>query len=138
MDYTDFLSKRLWLSPGLRSYHTDRSAGYNENNSGIGMEYDLTKNQKLAMGQFLNSLGKESQYAGMAFLGQPFDSIPELRLGGLMGLLSGYPEMRGGAFFPAAAPMLSYEKGPVGFNVIALPKVGNVSPVVAGQMKVRF
>jgi hypothetical protein len=55
-----------------------------------------------------------------------------------LGLINGYPEMRGGGFFPMAAPMLTYEGKNFGLNVLGLPKVGNVSPVVAAQMKMRF
>jgi hypothetical protein len=131
--------KRLWLSPaGLRSYHTDRSAGYNEDNRGFGAEYDVSPIVKLATGAFRNSIDKTSDYLGAALLGTPFSSLPELRAGTLLGAINGYPDMRHGSWFPMAIPMLSYEGKNFGTNVMALPKIGDISPVIAAQMKFRF
>jgi len=134
-----FDPSKLWLSPsGLQSYHTDRAAGYNENNTGLGAEYDISPRAKIAAGLFRNSVDRESRYLGMALLGRPLDSIEGLRAGLMAGAINGYPDMRGGGFFPMLAPMMSYEGKNVGLNVMGLPKVGNISPVVAAQMKVRF
>lgn len=130
---------RVWFSPaGLQSYHTDRNANYNEQNTGLGAEYDISPHWKLAGGQFDNSVNHQSKYGGAALLGRPIDSIDGLRAGLLMGLINGYPEMKHGGLFPMVSPMLSYEGKNVGVNVIGMPKVGNISPVVAAQMKVRF
>lgn len=133
-----FDPSKLWLSPGLSSYHADRGPKYNENNSGLGAEYDLSPRAKVAAGMFRNSVDRDSRYLGMALLGQPLDSVEGLRAGLLAGGINGYPAMRQGGFFPMIAPMLSYEGKNVGLNVLGLPKVGNISPVVAAQMKVRF
>lgn len=134
----DYFS-RLWLSPvGLRSYHSDRDANFNESNQGFGAEYDLSPRAKVAAGMFRNSVRNESRYLGAALLGTPLDSVPGLRAGALLGAIDGYPDMRHGKMFPMVAPMLSYEGKNTGINVLGLPKVGNVSPVVAAQMKVRF
>lgn len=130
---------RLWVSPtGLRSYHSERDKNFNEQNRGIGAEYDLSRNVKLAAGQFDNSLSRQSQYAGAALLGRPFSSLEGLRMGALAGLINGYPEMRKGGLFPMVAPILAYEGDNFGLNILGLPKVGNVSPVIAAQMKFRF
>jgi hypothetical protein len=135
-DLQDILN-RTWISPaGIQSYHSDRGANYNEDNRGLGLEYDVGPHSKLAAGHFLNSVNKDSQYLGAALLARILQS--PVRVGGLLGLINGYPEMRGGGFFPMAAPMLTYEGKNFGLNVLGLPKVGNVSPVVAAQMKVRF
>jgi hypothetical protein len=130
---------KVWFSPaGLQSYHTDRSANYNEQNTGLGAEYDISPHWKLAGGQFDNSVNHQSQYGGAALLGRPLNSMNELRAGALMGLINGYPEMKKGGLFPMLAPMLAYEGKNFGMNVMGLPKVGNISPVVAAQMKFRF
>jgi hypothetical protein len=122
----------------LRSYHLDRSAGFNENNRGFGAEYDVNPNTKIAGGHFQNSVNHDSRYLGAALMGQPFDSVPGLKMGGLLGLIDGYPLVNKGGVFPMAAPMASYEGKNFGVNVLALPKVGNISPVVAAMLKARF
>ncbi len=134
----DFDISKLWLSPGLQSYHTDRAAHYNENNRGFGAEYNLSSAAKIAAGMFRNSLDKDSRYAGLALLGQPVSSIAGLRAGALLGGITGYPDMNRGRLAPLIAPMLTYEGNNLGLNLTALPKIGPVSPVVAAQMKVRF
>ena len=129
----------LWLSPaGLRSYHSDRGANFNESNTGLGAEYDLSPNAKLVVGRFENSVRHESNYFGAALLGHLLDAFPELKAGVMLGTINGYPDMRHGGMFPMAAPMLTYEGKNFGLNFLGLPKVGNVSPVVAAQMKMRF
>lgn len=133
------IPSHLWLSPaGLRSYHSDRGSNYNEDNRGFGAEYDLSPNMKLAAGMFQNSIRHDSNYLGAALLGHLLDAFPELKAGVLLGAINGYPEMRHGGMFPMAAPMLTYEGKNFGLNFLGLPKVGNVSPVVAAQMKLRF
>ncbi len=59
-------------------------------------------------------------------------------MGLLLGAINGYPDMNHGKLFPMAAPMITYEGKNFGLNFLGLPKVGNVSPVVAAEMKMRF
>jgi hypothetical protein len=129
---------RLWFSPGLRSYHLDRSKHFNENNLGLGLEYDLAPGRKLIAGEFRNSVDRPSRYFGSAFTGQPINWLPDMRIGALLGGISGYPQMRGGGFFPMVAPVMTWERGPIGLDVIAMPRVGNISPVLAAMLKARF
>ena len=131
----DFDISKLWLSPGLSSYHTDRAAKFNEDNRGFGAEYDLADKAKLFAGMFRNSVNKDSRYAGVS-LSTPL--LENLRAGLLLGAIDGYPDVHHGHIFPLAAPMLSYEGKHAGLNLLALPKVGPVSPVIAAQMKFRF
>src|SRR5258706_7255247 len=119
------IPSRLWLSPaGLRSYHSDRGANFNEDNQGYGAEYDLSPNMKLAAGMFQNSVRHQSDYLGAALLGHLMDSMPELRAGVLLGAINGYPDMRHGAMFPMAAPMLTYEGKNFGLTFLGLPQIG--------------
>jgi hypothetical protein len=129
---------KLWFNAGLRSYHTDRNIPFNEKNRGFGVEYDATRNTKIAAGHFLNSVNHDSKYAGVAFLGRPVDSLDEFRVGAIMGVINGYPEANNGKIFPMLAPMISYEGKNIGVNILGLPKIGDISPVVAAMMKVRF
>lgn len=132
----DFDLSKLWISPtGLSSYHSDRAAKYNEDNHGFGAEYDLADKAKLFAGVFRNSVNKDSKYAGVS-LSAPL--LKDLRAGLLLGAINGYPDMNHGKLFPMVAPMLSYEGKHAGLNVLGLPKVGNISPVIAAQMKLRF
>lgn len=132
----DFDLSKLWISPtGLSSYHSDRAAKYNEDNRGFGAEYDLADKAKLFAGMFRNSVNKDSKYAGVS-LSTPL--LKDLRAGLLLGAINGYPEARHGGFIPMAAPMLSYEGKNAGINILGLPKVGSISPVIAAQMKLRF
>lgn len=120
----------VWLSVMTRSYHADRSAGYNERNWGVGIEYGFASDWRVVAGTYENSVFRRSNYAGVHWA--PFQWF-----GGIAGAVSGYPgyEYRWG---PMVAPVLSWERGRAGVNVIALPNFGEVSAVVTLQINGKF
>lgn len=112
----------LWLSPGIWSHHFDRSAGYREDNWGIGVQADLAHDISLMGGNFINSDRTRSHYAGAMWL--PLE-LGFARLGLYGGAFDGYPHMRDGDWFLAAMPVASLRYGPVGVNLTLVPNYGN-------------
>lgn len=134
---TDF-SKKMWVSPGFVSYHFDRNAGLNETNYGIGIEYSISPSQSLVAGSFKNSERNQSTYFGGAI--QPWH-IGNFKLGAVVGVINGYSGTAG-RFTPMAAPVLSYEQGNMGINVLLIPNIpindAKVHGAVAFQFKFAF
>ena len=124
----------LWLSITTRSYHADRDAHFNERNWGIGVEYGLAPEWRAIAGTFENSVFRRSNYAGVHWTPWQFG---DWRLGGIAGLVNGYPGYQY-KYGPILAPVLSWERGRIGVNLIGLPPFGEVAAVVALQVKVRF
>lgn len=127
-------SPQLWLNVGGFSRHFHRSAGYNENNLGLGIEYRTSPELSFMAGSYYNSVRKNTAYAAVNW--QPW-SMGAFKLGAAVGVMNGYPAMnRGGTFF-AALPMASYEGRRFGLNVGLIPPVKNVDSAVIVQFKVR-
>lgn len=103
------------------SWHATSHGGdtaFNEVNPGLGYEHVLNENHTLALGFYLNSSNRETDY--LLDLWQPLQWTPDfgkLKFGLAMGLASGYD---GNFFMPVALPMLSYENRVWGLNLIAL------------------
>lgn len=108
-----------WLiSPGGVSYHQDRSANYRERNPGMILEV-REGNHSILGGQFKNSFNGDShllvyRYRAVERAG--------FGLGGAAGFVDGYPA-GGGDPRPVAAPVASYQHGPISFLVLAIPPV---------------
>ena len=124
----------LWISATTRSYHADREAGFNERNWGIGAEYELAPEWRAIGGTYKNSVFRRSNYVGLHWTPLRFGNW---RLGAIGGAVSGYPGYNYG-WGPLAAPVLSWESGRFGANLIALPKIEEIAAVVALQIKVKF
>lgn len=102
-----------WVSVMGASYHTDRAAGYNETNPGIGIEQG-DANLRAVLGYYRNSLSRDTFYLGL--------SHTPIRIGGIgigytAGLASGYPNQA--PLFVGA--LVSYERSGYGVNLIAAP-----------------
>lgn len=126
----------VWLSPGFLSHHFDRSAGFREDNIGIGVEVDLPRRQAMVQaGSFINSDRLRSHYAGGAW--SPI-ALGPLRLGVYAGAFDGYRLMRNGGWFLAALPMLSYRGDRIGGNLTVIPNYGDkLHGAIVGQILLR-
>lgn len=56
-----------WLDVPLRSFHTDRTAGYNESNLGFGLDCRLAARWDFVVGQYRNSLHETTRYVGVDY-----------------------------------------------------------------------
>jgi hypothetical protein len=131
---------RLWLTTGFFSHHFDREKNYNEQNTGLGIEYSLSRSSALAIGHYDNSVRKPSTY--LHFVYTPLELGP-FRVGGAVGLLDGYPALRGGRFAPVALPVATSTfklfNHDVGINLTYIPTISHqVDGAVAIQFKLRI
>lgn len=125
---------QLWLNVGGFSRHFQRSAGYNENNLGLGIEYRTSPEISFMAGNYYNSVHKNTTYAAVNW---QLWTMGPFKIGAAVGLMNGYPAMnRGGNFF-AALPMASYEGRRFGINIGLIPSIKNVDGAVMLQFKVR-
>lgn len=136
----------FWVTSGFFSKHTsDQFApkgGYNETNTGIGIEYGIDRNWTLAVGTYKNSVYKRSTYIqGVWTPDATTYNFGELSLkaGLAVGVVNGYPDQMQGGFFPAVLPVLSAEYKRVGVNLTYIPSLdGAVDGAVALQLKFKF
>jgi hypothetical protein len=124
----------VWVNIGGISHHFDRSKNFNENNFGIGIEYELNEDVAFAVGRYKNSIRNTSHYAAIAYT--PLH-LGNFSLGVAAGTVDGYYFNNGG-FIPMAMPMASYETKHFGVNAMFVPKMKDISSVVALQFKERF
>lgn len=117
--------------PGI-SYHLQRHRGYNEINTGIGLEHELSADWRLGGGVYRNSIRKDSYYAGAIYT--PY-TIYGVKIGTSLGIVTGY-----GNPLPMALPTLIYEGREYGVNVVLVPPIAAAakSGVIGMQMKWRF
>jgi len=117
----------IWITSGLWSRHPNEGYyKYNQHNVGIGIAYQ-TGAYTYTFGEYNNSLFKHSDYAGI--ITYPY-SIGPVQIGYFAGAVSGYASSP--KFYPAAAPMVSYEYHSFGINLIVIPSV-----VTALQLKIK-
>jgi hypothetical protein len=128
---------QVWLTSGFLSHHFNRKPGYNENNTGIGIEYDFDKSRAIALGHYRNSVRRSSTY--LHFIYTPLELGP-FRAGGAVGLLDGYPLLRKGRYTPVLVPAVMsdfklFGHG-VGVNFMYIPTVTNrIDGAIALQFK---
>lgn len=117
--------------PGV-SYHLERHRGYNEINTGIGLETEISENWRIGGGVYRNSIRKDSYYAGAIYT--PY-SLFGVKIGTSLGVVTGY-----GNALPMALPTLIYEGREYGVNVVLVPPIAAAakSGVIGMQMKWRF
>lgn len=89
--------KQFWVNMGGTSQHFKNAHRFNQQNSGLGLEYALDNDRSLVIGEYLNSVRGTTRYIGGAWT--PLGYGP-FRVGALAGFADGYPKMRGGGFFP--------------------------------------
>lgn len=132
-------AQSLWLSPGAVSWHADRSAGYNERNSGPGIEWRSESGGiRAAAGQYRNSIRQDTRYATIGWFPLQTELGPvRIAAGGAIGIADGYRVNHGRAF-PVALPALSVEGWRIGLNVTAWPRLEKgESAGVAVQLLIR-
>lgn len=111
-------ASELWIDSGFATWHFDRDKNLNGGNRGLGLEYRFTDSMALAAGRFVNSDRAYSNYAGVIW--QPW-AVGPVRVGAAIAGFDGYPKMKGGGWFPAAIPTLTWEHRRVGVNVGIIP-----------------
>lgn len=133
-------AQSVWLSPGAVSWHADRAAGYNERNSGPGLEWRSESGEiRAAAGQYRNSIRQDTRYATVGWFPLRTDLGPvRIAAGGAIGIADGYRVNQGRAF-PVALPALSVEVWRIGLNVTAWPRLEKgESAGVAVQLLIRI
>ncbi len=125
----------IWVNLGGFSHHMDQDKGYNENNVGMGVEYQLRPRVALMAGAFNNSLSRTTAYAAANWL--PL-SLGGWKLGAALGVMNGYPGIARGGPFLAALPMATYEGTRFGVNLGVIPTLNKVDGAFVIQLKVRL
>ena len=117
----------IWFNTIVRSYHTNRTKGYNEANYGIGIEVPLNSSWRLVAGEYRNSIYERTVYAGASYL--PWAPTPRIRVGATGLCATGYSMKPCAPVFMATA---TYEQEHWGLNF------STVGVVSALQLKVRW
>jgi len=130
---------RVWLSPGIYSYHFDRGLDLREDNVGPGVEVLIAQNHALMAGSFINSNRARTHYG--AYQWRPLHWQPaglDVAAGIIAGAFDGYPRMRDGGWFIGAMPVLAVEGRYVGVNFTIVPTIKDrLDGAVAVQIKIR-
>lgn len=127
-------SQSWYLSPGAVSYHSDREAGYNERNYGLGVTYVKDTTNAYAAGFYENSIRNNSYYAAWRYT--PVD-LSFARFGAMLGVVSGYKALDGNPI-PFILPAAVTNWGPVEFLFTAWPSLGsNTGGGVAMQFSLK-
>ncbi|MDQ3287906.1 MAG: hypothetical protein M3Q42_06520 [Pseudomonadota bacterium] len=110
---------------------------FNEFNPGVGAEVQWQPRHAVAVGYFLNSVDEDSLYALYHYT--PLQLGRFVRVGGMIGVVTGYPNYNDGGIAPGAGLIAKVEGQRWGFNLIYLPEVSDVTPNTLGlQLKRRF
>ena len=118
----------LWVTSGLRSWHTNESYWhYRQNNDGIGLSYEMPHEINIVAGTYMNSDNNRTNYFGAIYEPVNFFGV---QLGILGGVFSGYTSAR---LTTPLIPMASYEYERVVINLFWVP-----SKVTALQLKVKL
>lgn len=133
-----------WGNVNLGSYHfvdegefLPRGQRFNEFNPGIGAELQWQPRHAIAAGYFRNSVHEDSLYALYHYT--PLQLGRYVRVGGMLGLVTGYPGYNDGGLAPAGGLVGKIEAGRVGINLIYLPEIRDAVPNTLGlQFKWRF
>lgn len=123
-----FESADKYLGPGRK---------FNESNWGLGIEAQWRPRHGAAAGCYRNSVDENSCYALYQYT--PISMGRFVRVGGMVGLVNGYPGYNNGDFAPGGGFVLKAEGRRMGANLILLPRIPNSTPWVLGlQVKVRL
>ncbi|NOT83013.1 MAG: hypothetical protein HOP01_09915 [Gallionella sp.] len=112
------LAPELWLTTGFATYHFQTDQHLRNDNAGVGLEYRLSLNSKLAAGKFNNSDWQTTRYAAWQY--QPI-ALGMAKLGVAIGLFNGYPKVNNSGWFIAAIPAATFECQRIGINLVAVP-----------------
>lgn len=121
--FSNFLSAADFLiSPAIFSYHFEDKEKLNNENFGIGFQFDLRQNLSVNFGQFKNSDYRNSNYLTSSYY---FHTVSKFKLGILIGGFDGYPNENKGKFFLATLPVINYKKKNFQLNFSYVPKINN-------------
>ena len=130
----------LLLDPGVFSYHFDRSTDHREDNTGIGVELQITDDHMVMAGTYINSAYTRTHYGLYAWrpLHWEVDSV-RISAGIAIAAFDGYQSYHDGGWFVAPLPLLAVEWKRVGANVTLVPKVNESLDAAIGlQLKLRL
>lgn len=128
-------TRAVWVNAGYYSLHIDNQPGLRDANIGLGIEVRLDDTWAATAGRFMNSDSVHSQYLGAYY--RPW-RVAGGQVGVMGGLINGYPNVLHGGWFPAVAPVATWERDMVGLNVIFVPSIQNrLYGSVSFQLKVR-
>jgi hypothetical protein len=123
-----FGNERKYLSEG---------ESFNEFNPGVGIEVQWQPRHAVAVGYFRNSVDHDSLYALYQYT--PLALGRYVRVGGMLGVVTGYPGYNDGGIAPGGGLIAKIEGDRVGANLIFLPQISGVTPSTLGlQLKYRF
>ena len=113
---------KIYVAPGMNSYHFNRDAGYNNENWGLGFQYDPNNVYSANWGRFINSENDWSNYVTGTWYPLMYKKI---RVGILAGAFDGYKKEKNGGWFLAGMPIINYRQGRWGVNIAAVPSYKN-------------
>lgn len=122
------------LQLGGFTYHMPHKR-YNEENLGLGVEYQILESTALQIGYYRNSVGLRSDYRFIQF--HPID-IFTVRLGITGGYVDGYPHHNKGHYGKIIIPSFSKQFKHFGVNGIFMPPLGHDEGVLFVGFKVPF
>ena len=133
-----------WGVASIGSHHFESADEYlgegeefNEFNPGAGIEVQWRQRHALAFGAFRNSVDEDSRYALYHYT--PLQLGRFVRVGGMLGLVDGYPGYNDGNAGVGGGFVLKAEGGRFGANLVLLPRIPDSTPLTLGlQLKVRF
>lgn len=126
----------VWFTPGFYSHHFQGDQKFNDNNLGFGIEYRYSTTYAVTAGRYNNSVRKSTNYAALVV--QPL-SLGPVRLGAVLGVINGYPEINNGNWFPLIIPVASYEYKNVGINLTYIPTIQDtIYGALALQLKLKI
>lgn len=133
-----------WAVANVGSHHFEDADEYlgpgesfNETNLGIGLEVQWQPRHGVAAGYFRNSVDEDSLYALYQYT--PVALGRHVRVGGMIGIVDGYPGYNDGNFAPGGGLVLKAETRRLGGNLILLPRIPDSTPWTLGlQVKLRF
>lgn len=130
---------RVWLSPGIYSYHFDTSKDLRNDNWGLGVEVALARDHSVIGGSYINSNGGRTHYG--VYEWRPLHWQPagiEVSAGVLAGAFDGYPKYHDGGWFVAALPVLAVEGRYLGLNLSLIPTIPDrLDGALSIQVKLR-
>lgn len=133
-----------WANVNLVSYHLGDEEDFlapgerfNQENWGAGIELQWRPRHGASAGYYRNSVDEDSWYALYHYTPLQFGRY--VRVGGMAGVVTGYPGYNDGGIAPAGGLVAKIERGRVGVNLIYLPYFRDVTPHTLGlQFKLRL
>jgi len=129
--------REWWGNANIGSRHfggEDKFLGpgesFNEFNPGIGVEVQWKPRHAMTAGYFRNSIDENSLYALYHYTPLQFGRY--LRVGGMVGAVTGYPGYNDGGIAPAGGLIAKIEGERLGVNLIFLPEINDVTPSTLG------